>query len=332
MTSRIIRTLVLLADRPHSQQELAREFGVDAVTIRRIIRELSLHYPITDEKDGREVVYRFTDGYRFIAPNLTASELSALLLAQNTITAIGSGSFGMPFADSSRTLIEKVRAALPQRLRDYLHTLSDIFGTSAMSAKDFSSHAETIDVLTTAAMARRRVRMRYHNLHDDKVKDREFHPYAVYFDPDGATLKTIGLDPGDQRIKPFSIDRIKSIKETGAQFERLPEFTLRGYLTEFCFNGIHGDPILVRLRAHATTARIFAERNFHPTQRTIEPLHRSPDGTESITIEMRVARGRGLERFILGWLPDLEVLEPPELREKIADILHRSLKPSTGAD
>ncbi len=41
------------------------------------------------------------------------------------------------------------------------------------------------------------------------------------------------------------------------------------------------------------------------------------------TIEMRVASGRGLVRFILSWAPDVEVLSPPELVSEVADA-HRS--------
>jgi predicted DNA-binding transcriptional regulator YafY len=303
LTERIVRILLMLTDRPHSQRELREEFGVDGVTIRRLIRELMRHIPIYPKNDGREVIYKFEDWYQFKPPSLTSSEIAALLLAQNSIAAIGSGNFGTPFAQFSRTLLEKLRAALPPSLRDYLNTLSYIFGTSAVPVKDFTPHTETIDQLTRSAMSCRRVRMRYHALHDNKIKDYDYDPYAVYFDPDGATLKTIGLDHKDAKIKPFSIDRIRFLKETGEQFERPPKFNLHDHLIEYCFNGIHGEPMLVRLRAYEVTARIFAERRFHPSQEPIEPLTRTPDGQETITIEMRVARGRGLERFILSWMP-----------------------------
>jgi len=42
------------------------------------------------------------------------------------------------------------------------------------------------------------------------------------------------------------------------------------------------------------------------------------DSEGTITIEMRVAGGRGLMRFILSWGPDVEVLEPAELLREIA--------------
>ncbi|MFN0084994.1 MAG: WYL domain-containing protein, partial [Blastocatellia bacterium] len=65
------------------------------------------------------------------------------------------------------------------------------------------------------------------------------------------------------------------------------------------------------------TARVFAERKFHPTQR------RLPGPPDTTTIEMRVARGRGLVRFILSWVPDIEVLSPDGLRRDVAEAIRR---------
>jgi len=324
-TERLITIPLLLAERPRSQRELAREFSVDGVTIRRNLDHLSRYYFILDERHGREVVYKFGDGYEYRPPAFTPAELATLLLAQESIAATGLTAFGTPFAGYGRTLLAKVRAALPAALRSKLDALATIFGSAAVPAKDYGPHAETIDHLTNAAIACRRVRLRYHTLHRDKISDREFDPYAVYFDPDGATLKVIGYDHQTKGIIPLSIDRIKSLSETGQNFTRPPGFSLPAHLTEYCFNGIHGEPITVRLRAHGVTARIFAERRFHPSQHEVKPLAKGDDGDETITIEMRVARGRGLERFILSWMPDVEVLGPPEVQEKITEALQQSL-------
>ena len=68
LTERLITILILLAERPHSQQELVKRFGVDSVTIRRNLTELTRHFMIVDEKVGRERVYRFSDNYEFRLP------------------------------------------------------------------------------------------------------------------------------------------------------------------------------------------------------------------------------------------------------------------------
>jgi predicted DNA-binding transcriptional regulator YafY len=330
LTERLVRILLLLAERPHSQRELAAICRVNGVTIRRNITELSRHYYIVEERQSREVVYRFGEDYEFHPPTLTPGELATLLLAQQSIAATGATAFGTPFGRHGYTLLDKVRAALPKDLRDKLDALATIFGTAAVPAKDYSPHAETIDRLTNAAIDSRRVRLRYYTLHSGKTGDRLFEPYSVYFDPDGATLKVIGYDHQRKDIIPLSIDHIVSLHETGETFIRPPDYELQRFLTERCFNGIHGEPLTVRLRACGVTARVFAERIFHPSQREIDRTTDAAGNLETLTIEMRVARGRGLERFILSWMPEVEVLEPPAVRQAIGAILSQSLR-RTGA-
>lgn len=332
LTERLIRILFLLAERPHTQRELAQFFGVDGVTIRRNLIGLERHYLILVERNGRERVYRFGDHYEFRPPNFTPGELATLLLAQQAIAATGLTAFGTPFGQHGYTLLDKVRAALPKALRDKLNALASIFGSAAVPAKDYSKHADKIDRLTNAAMNERRIRMRYRTLHSGEVKERLFDPYAVYFDPDGATLKIIGYDHERRDIIPFSVDHIERLNETGETFKRPPDFTLPAFLTKYCFNGIHGEPLTVQLRAYGTTARVFAERRFHPSQSELDRTTDAAGNVETITIQMTVARGRGLERFILSWLPDVEVLGPPELQQRVADILNQSLRRSGASE
>lgn len=326
LTARMIELQLLLTDGGRSQRELIKHFRVDRKTIKRAIDALSIHYQITEEPDRREVRYRFSKDYKFTPPTLTPLEIATLLLAQESIAAMGLTAFGSPFAEHARLLVMKVRNSLPTQLREKLDLLANVFGSAAVPAKDFAPYAAIIDRLTSAIIEGRRVRLSYHSLTDDKTKERLVDPYCVYFDPDGATLKLIGHDNLRGDIIPFSIDHIRTLLETDEHFVRPNDFDLRAYLTEHCFNGIHGAPVTVRLRAHGTTARIFRERIFHPSQRLIEKSRRTGKGKEeTTTIEMRVARGRGLVRFILSWSPDLEVLEPLELCCEVAEAQQQSL-------
>jgi len=309
---------LLLAERGHSQKELAQIFNVKARTIRRDIDALSRYYPIVDERDGRAVMYRFSDDYRYHPPPLKPMELATLLLAQESITATGLTALGSPFARHGRSLLAKVKSSLHPLVRDKLDALAAVFGSASVAAKDFAPHAVVIDRLTQAAVECRRVRLRYYTLATDSVTERTVEPYAVYFDPDGATLKLIGYDHHRGKVIPFAIDHIRALRETEETFERPAGFDLQRYLSANCFNGIHGDPVTVRLRASGVTARIFGERLFHESQRIIERTPRTPRQTETTTIEMRVAGGRGLLRFILSWGPDVEVLVPMELRRTVA--------------
>lgn len=325
LTARMVELQLMLAEGSYSQRELIEHFGVDRKTIKRAIDALSIHYQVVEEPDGREVRYRFSDDYKFVPPALTPSELAILLLAQESIAATGLTTLGSPFAAHARHLLMKVRAALPVILREKLDALAAVYGTAAIPAKDFAPYAETVDRLTDAAIRQLQVRLRYYSLTDGKTKERVVEPYYVYFDPDGATLKLIGYDHLRCTVIPFSIDHIRTLCITDQRFTRPADFDLRSYLVEHCFNGIHGASVTVRLRAYGTTARIFAERKFHPSQQTIESTSCASDRGETTTIEMRVAGGRGLVRFILSWTPDVEVLEPPVLREEVAQAHQQSL-------
>jgi predicted DNA-binding transcriptional regulator YafY len=319
LTERTTRLPLLIAERPHSQRELAEIFGVTSKTIRRDIEALSLYYPIVDVREGREVFYRFSDGYKYEPPPFSPAELATLLLAQESIAATGLTALGSPFARYGRSLLAKVRTSLPPSLRDKLDALAAVFGSASVAAKDFSPHAATIDRLTQAAVEGRRVRIRYYTLATDKVTERTVEPYSLYFDPDGATLKLIAYDFHRAKIRPFAVDHIRSLRETDEKFERPPDFDLYSYLSANCFNGIHGEPVCIRLRASGVTARVFSERRFHESQRTVGRTPRTALRPETITIELRVASGRGLSRFILSWGPDVEVLSPPDLRREIAE-------------
>jgi predicted DNA-binding transcriptional regulator YafY len=204
--------------------------------------------------------------------------------------------------------------------------LRAVLGSAAVPAKDFSRHAENIDRLTTAAISCQRIRLQYYSLTTDQVTNRLVDPYAVYFDPDGATLKLIGYDHKRKRIGNFSVDHIRKLSATGVRFVRPSDFDLPEFLAKNCFNGIHGEPITVRLRARGVTARVFAERTFHRSHRLIEQTPRTAGNDETTTIEMRVARGRGLVRFILSWAPDVEVLLPDSVRREVSNALRRGLE------
>ncbi|MFN0112535.1 MAG: helix-turn-helix transcriptional regulator [Blastocatellia bacterium] len=317
---RLVLLPQLLENRRWSQTELMEHFGVDRKTIVSMID--AFNNPdqpnlIHEDHEGRHVYYRLSNEY--IAPKLTLAESAMLLLAQK---AIGATEWS-PFARQARSLMKKVRKVMPGILQERLDAMAQVFGAATTPAKDFAKHSATIDELVTAAIEHRTVHMSYYTMASDTTKERDFDPYAVYFDPDGATLKVIGWDHKRNRISPFAIDHIRELQTTKRSFAR-PQFDLRQHLETYCFNGIHDQPMTVRLRAYGVTARVFAERKFHRSQRTIARTTGSETTEESITIEMRVARGRGLERFILSWLPDIEVVTPTELRSKIAEILRHS--------
>jgi predicted DNA-binding transcriptional regulator YafY len=323
MATRFAELPYMLAERPYTQKELVDRFKADRRTIKSSIEALRERYKIKETKEGRHVYYQSVGGYK--RPDFTAVEMATLLLAQEAIGSTGLTAISSPFARHAESLLQKVRDSLPPSLGEKLDAMAAVYGSATAPAKDFTPYAGMIDRLTSAAVERRRILMRYGSLNSGEVKERKFDPYAVYFDPDGATIKVIGYDHDHEEIRTFSVDRIQRFRETGERFKRPPDWNLRDHLARYCFNGIHGEPIKVRLRAHGVTASIFAERTFHRSQHEIERRPLDAERPDSITIEMEVAGGRGLVRFILSWAPDVEVISPPELRRQVAEAHRKAL-------
>lgn len=324
MAQRMADLPFFLAEKPRSQKELMDHYQVDRKTIKAMIDAARGPHGIIEERVGREIHYRMAKPFK--TPNFTPSELAILLLAQEAIGATGLTAVSSPFAQHALSLMKKVRNALQSSLHPRLDALANVFGSAITPAKDFTNHANHVERLTNAAVERQRINMRYLTLHSGETTERKFDPYAVYFDPDGATIKVIGYDHIRRKIIPFSIDHIQRFRETGERFNRPDGWNLRDHLTSNCFNGIHGDPVMVRLRAYGITASIFAERTFHQSQIEIERFPRDSPRPDWITIEMEVADGRGLDRFILSWAPDIEVISPADIKRRINETLRRSIE------
>ncbi len=326
LTERLIQIIFRLVRRPHSRQELAREFGVNAKTIRRDLDALSLEYPIAERKRGREVVYQFADEFRFDFPNIEIEELATLLLAQESIAGIGITAGDSFYAANAGSLLDKIRQSLPRSVKEKMDALAAVYGSAIVPSKDFAKHSAVIDRLASCAVRCVKVEIRYHGLNSDRLESRVVDPYAVYFDPDGATLKLAAFDAEKRRVSVFSVDRILNFKELTKTFVRQVDFVLKDYLLENCFNGIHGASVKVVLKTSGITARVFAERQFHPSQKIIKRKQKRGQSPEIITIEITVAGGRGLIRFILSHLPNIEVVSPPEIKAEVKRVLEAGLK------
>jgi len=107
------------------------------------------------------------------------------------------------------------------------------------------------------------IRRRYSTLQRGKVSERRFDPHAVYFDPDGATLKATGDGHERSGISPFLMDHIERLSKTSKTFPRPSGFTPQPFLTKHSFNGIRGKPLTAQLHAHGATAHVFAKRRLH---------------------------------------------------------------------
>jgi len=96
-------------------------------------------------------------------------------------------------------------------------------------------------------------------------------------------------------------------------------FDLQEHL-DGAFGIVQGEELFrVRLRFAPTIAAYIRERVWHPSQR----IEEQADG--SIELAFETAGWKELVRWILSWQPDVQVLEPLRLRERIREKLQAGL-------
>ena len=121
----------------------------------------------------------------------------------------------------------------------------------------------------------------------------------------------VGHVPDRERVQTFAISRVRRAEGTGRFFEMPEDFDAKAYLRAG-FGIVGGDEILrVRVRFAPKVAAYIRERVWHPSQRLIEKR----DG--GIELQFETTGWKELVRWVLSWQPDVKVLAPKRLRERV---------------
>ncbi|AKJ65198.1 helix-turn-helix transcriptional regulator [Kiritimatiella glycovorans] len=153
---------------------------------------------------------------------------------------------------------------------------------------------------------------------DGRVSEYELHPYHLLAYHGNWYLMSWNAEKG--RVATFALSRFRRIAATGQGYTRAAEFSPETYARQ-AFGIVGGEkPIKVRLLFEPKLAVYITERQWHPTQE----FRTRRDGR----VEMRLeTTGRKeLVRWVLSWMPDVKVLAPKSLRDRITEKLQDGLR------
>lgn len=291
----------LYLQRAYSDAELAKRFGVDRATIYRDRITLERRYPFVEESPGR---YRLDRVRLLSAVQLNAHEALRLYLAVKRLLR------QTHFADKhTASAAEKIAARLSQPFTAHL-----VRATAALLDRETHPHRiSVLEQVTVAWLEQRKVRLIYRALRAQRPLE---HTVAVYFIEPALWSESayiVGYSETAKDIIPFKLERIEDARLTSEHFE-LPADLDEDALLRNAW-GIwlgEGSLVTVRLRfAPGLAARRVQESIWHPSQ-TITLLE---DGGCEWSVQ--VTDWREMLPWVRGWGADVEVLEPPELREAI---------------
>ncbi len=279
---------------------LARELEVTRRTIQRDIAFMRrLQAPL--EFDSVRNGYYYTDpSYRLGYFPATEGELVALLVAARVMDQYR----GTPFEQDLRKALAKISEILPDTIEVPLDALTGCL--SVLPRVQTTYDPEIFRVLVAAVRQSRQLSMVYWTASRNETQKRTFDPYDLVLAADDDWC-LIGHCHLRNDIRLFKVQRVRSAVETGECFRRPAGFRAKDYMAE-SFGTIRGDgDFHVVLRFSRAYAGRIAEKQWHAGQ-VIEP---QPDGT--LILRLHVNDLRLIERWVMYWVAECEVLEPDEL-------------------
>jgi predicted DNA-binding transcriptional regulator YafY len=289
--TRLVSLLLLLQLRGQlTAAELAAHFGVSIRTIHRDVESLGAAGVPVEALRGPAGGYRLSGGYRTKLTGLTAAEAEALFVAPAPAAELGLGGV----LTNARL---KVMSALPPDLQERASRAERYFHLDTRGwfrAEDTVPHLPTIAAATWQG---RRLSARYRE--GSRVVQRTLDPLGLVLK--GGAWYLVAHRSAGMRV--YRVSRFASVRVREEGFERPEGFELASYWDEWSRSFEASRPqVEVKIRASELV------RRFLPGE-----LH-GEDGVYVVGFENLDEAFRELLKF--G--PDAEVLEPAELRERVA--------------
>jgi len=303
--SRLVSLLLLLQVRGRlSAEELAERLEVSVRTVYRDVEALvEAGVPILSER-GPAGGYSLRDGYRTKLTGLTREEAETLFLAgvPGAAAELGLGSLV-----AAAQL--KVLAAMPAELRERAERLATLFHLDAPPWFRRREQTPALAELAGAVWDDRRVSVRYRR--KGAVIDRDLEPLGLVLKAGAWYL----VGDGEDGRRLYRVSRVVALEVREERFERDPAFDLEACWTELMQEFESTRPRLdVTLRVRAEALGDLRAR-VEPSARDLVP--RAGKGWIELTLPFERVEYAHTELVPLG--AAVEVLEPAELRERIAE-------------
>lgn len=301
-TRRALRLLTLLQSRPVWRgEELAERLAVTTRTVRRDVERLrELGYPVRAAQ-GVGGGYQLGAGGRL--PPLLLDDDEAVAVVVCLRLAAGGSVAGI--GEAALRTLAKLDQVLPGRLKEQVGALDE--ATVALPSRVALVDPDVLVLLARATRRSLRVRCEY-RARDGRRSARDVEPYRLVTTGQRWYLLAFDLDRQDWRT--FRLDRMSEVRATTFTFRPRPAPDAATYVQEAVSSAGYRYVARVRFAAEAATVR----ERIPGAAGEVRDL-----GAGRCEVVSGADRLESLA-WHLGWLAadlraDLEVIEPPELRD-----------------
>ncbi len=290
--------------RPVALTTIQQELECSERTARRVIAELrdELYAPIEYNREQNGYSY---SQQRYELPGLwfSPTELHALLTSHQLLSALQPGLFE-PYISTIRTrlndLLSHQTAGNPEIARR----------VRILQIASRPTDPVVYSTVASALIARKQLRLLYHGRGRDETTERTVSPQRLVYYRSNWYLDTwCHLRKG---FRHFSLDRLHPIEIIDETAHEFSEAELDRHFAS-AYDIFAGEPsATASLRFTPSAARWVADEQWHPQQQSSV----LPDG--SYELKVPYSRPEELVMDILKYGPEVEVLAPVELRERVA--------------
>jgi predicted DNA-binding transcriptional regulator YafY len=304
-TSRILEIVQIVATAPrrYLRRDLAARFEVSERMIQKdleVIRH-GLKLWLSRSPEG----YYFEEVPRLPALQYTFAEALALLLAVQAARQVSGVS-----STELAAAVARLEALFPPEFTPLLRQAVSQPVTTAQR----EHRQQMLMLLNRALLEGRKARMVYETRsRDGAVSERVVRPYHIM--PYVRSWQLVAYCELREAVRMFKVDRIREATLLDERYRIPDDFDLDTYMGAAwgLMRGEAGEPVDVVLRFGPEAGRWVAEEYWHPSQQAEE----QPDG--SVLFRLQVAVTPEFVNWLLYYGSRVEVLEPPGLRERVAE-------------
>lgn len=287
------------------------------VTRRTIFRDLALlrEAGLTVVNDPARGGFSLAGPALLPSTELTLAEALALLVLCGGLED-GERGISEPFAETSRSAARKLLSRLPGRIRDEVGELTGRVTIRDTQLAPADDSADAYAAVEEAMRSGTRLRVTYDSVSEGEVIRTLLSPYRLLFMR--RAWYVVARSSLHTEVRTFHLGRFVTTEPTKTRFAVPKRFTLARYFGDaWAFIREPDARHDVAVRFTPKVARNVAGVTWHRKQKLEWP------GDGSLVFKTTVEGLNEIVWWVLGYGAEAEVLEPPELREMVADHVRR---------
>jgi proteasome accessory factor B len=295
-----------------NSSDFVKAFEVSRRTVAR-----DLDFPRDEERapleyDDARHGFRLTDEAYTLPPvRISRKEAFSFALARKLLAHYE----GTPLHLDMRSVLDKIAESLEGDITIESDWLSEHVGV--LPEDRVRTDPEIWAALAGYVERREAIRATYQTF-GGRVSEYELHPYHLL--AYHGNWYVLALNTAKAQMGTFALSRFRRIEAAGQTFASPVDFHAEAFARQ-AFGIVGGEETIeVRLLFAPKLAVYLTERQWHPTQE----FRPRPDGR--VEMRLKTAGHQELVRWILSWMPDVTVLAPKSLRDRIKEKLRDGLR------